>query len=183
MVKTPLAPRPILVVGTEPTEIAQLVEDLRQIGTIAVGVDASHVAIEMMRSFGFRLVIVHAGEPSDWGVSERVAAAATCPVAVVTRLLARDRRYRTTAFRSGVAACVSQPCTRTRLRELLRRLDSDPLPIELVEGAAPSPSCGRGSAIGTGKARQPFLTPSGDRGRLSTIYGIDRIPGRMSTAT
>lgn len=90
----------------------------------------------MMRVVDFAVVIVNIEDAADWDPCRRIAAAAVCPVAVVTRFLARDRRYRQRAFRAGVAAYVCRPCTKARLREMLMRLRSGEIGIELVEGAA-----------------------------------------------
>jgi DNA-binding response OmpR family regulator len=113
-----------------------LIGDLRRLGHITVTIDACETALEMMQAVQFGLAIVEVERRTDWQTCRRLVAAAGCPVAVVTRQLARDRRYREAAFGMGVTAYVCPPCDRTRIRELLRRIASGERAIELVDGSA-----------------------------------------------
>jgi DNA-binding response OmpR family regulator len=127
---------PILVVAGDSLTARTLIGDLRQLGHITVTIEACGTALEMMQAVQFGLAIVEVERRTDWRTCRRVVAAARCPVAVVTRLLARDRRYRESAFGMGVTAYVCTPCSRTRIRELLRRIGSGDRAIELVDGSA-----------------------------------------------
>jgi DNA-binding response OmpR family regulator len=129
-----------LVVGRDPCAGAEIVADLRQLGCIAIWVDASKAAIEMMETVQFGLILVSVDRPSEWQTCRRITSAASCPVAVVTHFLAGDRRYRDRAFRMGVAGYVRTPCTQRRLRELLRRVRAGEQAIEVVYGRGARPS-------------------------------------------
>ena len=128
-------PRPVLVLSYETGDTASLVGDLRGLGRVAVSIDAYDTALEMMQVVEFAVVIVNIDDAADWHTCERIAATAACPVSVVTRFLARDRRYRVRAFGAGVAAYVCRPCSKACLREMLIRAKSGEIGIELVRGA------------------------------------------------
>jgi AmiR/NasT family two-component response regulator len=128
--------RPVLVVSGNPAAADWVTNDLRALGRIAVSSDTCETALEMMRIVDFAVVMVNIEDAADWDRCRRIAAAAACPVAVVTRFLARNRRYRKRAFRAGVAAYICRPCTKTRLYEMLMHLRSGETSIEMVEGAA-----------------------------------------------
>lgn len=129
-------PRPILVISRDLTTANSLVNDLRELGRIAVYIDACEAALEMMGVADFAVVIVNIVGAADWDTCRRIAAATVCPVAVVGRFVARDRRYRKRAFRAEVAAYICEPCTKARLREMLMRLSSGETGVELVQGAS-----------------------------------------------
>jgi CheY-like chemotaxis protein len=131
-----VADKPILVVSAEATTAEHVVERLRRLGRVAVAIETSPAAIEMMQVIDFGLVIVDVQRPSDWHTCQRVTGEATCAVAVISHLLARDRRYRDRAFRMGVAAYITKPCTRRRLREALARIESGQTAIEVLGPAA-----------------------------------------------
>jgi DNA-binding response OmpR family regulator len=122
-------------VASEPSTGESLVRHLRQLEEVAVWIDSGEAALDMMKVVEFALVIVDVNGAADWAICRRLVASGR-PVAVVTRLLVRDRRYRTHAFRMGIAAYVCKPCTQSRLREMLRRVRSDERYIEIVDGAA-----------------------------------------------
>jgi DNA-binding NtrC family response regulator len=130
--------RPILVVGDESN--THLVYELRRLGRTAVWVEACESALEMIEAVEFGLVIVNVEQAREWITCRRMAKASGCPVAVATRFLAADRRYRNRAFRSGVAAYMCRPFSRSRLREMLKRVGAGERSVELVEGAAYSDS-------------------------------------------
>jgi DNA-binding response OmpR family regulator len=126
---------PVLVVSRDPAAGQSLTDDLRTLGRIAVYIDGYDAALQMIRDVEFGTVIVNVDDESDWSVCRRIAARAACPVAVATRLLARDRRYRRRAFRAGVAAYLFRDRTRLRLRQILTRLTNGERSIESVDGA------------------------------------------------
>jgi DNA-binding response OmpR family regulator len=132
--------RPILVSGGEPETAAQLVFELRRLGYLAIWMDSSAAALEAIEAISFAVVIVIVTTEQGWTESRRLAAAVACPVVVGTRYLARDGRYRRRAFRSGVAAYMSPPYARTRLRQMLKRVLRGDTGIELTAGAEFYPS-------------------------------------------
>jgi hypothetical protein len=71
-------------------------------------------------------------EDQDWHVAVRLASTGHGPVAIVTRFLAPDRRYRNAAFTAGAAAYLSLPCTMDQMREAIARLRRGDVAIELV---------------------------------------------------
>jgi DNA-binding response OmpR family regulator len=127
---------PILVVAGDSLTAEALIRDLRRLGQVAVPIDACQAALEMVRAVRFGLAIVEVRHRADWTTCRRLVAARCCPVAIVTRLLARDRRYRRRAFGLGVTAYMVAPFSRTRVRELLRRIRSGERSIELVTRSA-----------------------------------------------
>lgn len=130
------AARPaILVVGDAPT-VRPLMEDLRHLRRRAVSVTTCGAAVELMRAEPIEAVIVNVDVVPDWITCWEVAGKADVPVAVVTRFLAPDRRYRDMAFAVGVAAYVCGDCTRARLRDLLPRLRAGERAMEFIDGAA-----------------------------------------------
>ncbi len=126
---------PVLVISSDPIVAAQIVNDLRSLRRVAVAVDECATALEMMRTIAFALIIVEVAVDTDWRTCERIAVAARCPVAVVTSFLAPDGRYRSRAFRWGIAAYISKPCTRPRLKQALRRIESGERTIEIVDSS------------------------------------------------
>jgi two-component SAPR family response regulator len=132
---TVLSAAPMLVVGLDPTLGGSIVTLLRRLGHIAVWVDAPHSAIEILETVECRLVFAIVEHDTDWQMASRLARTGHCKVAIVTRFLAANRRYRDRAFRAGVAAYLSLPCTVERLREAVERLERGDAAIELVAGA------------------------------------------------
>lgn len=128
--------KPILVVAGDAEAGDSLVEALRGLGRIAIWVDARESALEMTEAVDFAAVLVNVEDRAAWTTCVALASRARCPVAVVTTLLARDRRYRNRAFKAGVSAYVCRPCTSGRLRALLARLSSGETAIEMTDGAA-----------------------------------------------
>lgn len=128
--------QPVLVITRDPATGEALVRRLRALKQVAIWIDTCGAALEMMQVLEFALVIVDVDRRADWATCRRIVARRSCPVAVVTRFLNRDRRYRTCAFELGVAAYVCKPCTQSRLRELLRRAASGNRDIEVIGGAA-----------------------------------------------
>jgi len=126
---------PILVVSESETTDA-LIRELGQLQCIAVAIDTCEAALEMMDVVNFQLVIVEITADADWRTCRRIVNAARAPVAIITRFLARTRRFRECAFRMGVIAYVCMPCTATRMRTLIRCIESGQRGIELVQGAA-----------------------------------------------
>jgi DNA-binding NarL/FixJ family response regulator len=125
---------PILVLASDIAVGEQTVGDLRRLGRVSVMVDAATAAIEMMQAIDFAFVMVHVSTADDWSACRAVTAAAGCPVAVVTYLIARDRRYRRRAFAMGVSAYLHRPYKRRDLRYLLRCLEQGGTEIEVVRG-------------------------------------------------
>lgn len=128
-------PKVVLVLAREPTIAEPILVELRRMSYVAVWIDACSSALEMMDVVRFALAIVTVERRRDWAWCRRVAQAARCPVAVCTRLLAPDRRYRRKAFDMGVAAYVCPPCSRNCLRTLLHRLRRGDRQIELTHGS------------------------------------------------
>ncbi len=130
-----LARQPVLVVSGDRAAAGQIADDLRALGrTVSRAVTCAH-ALARLRRGGVGLVLVDVDSLADWIACGRIAAASRCPVAIVTRFLARDRRFRETAFGMRVSAYVAKPCTPSRLRELIRHLRSGARSIELVDPA------------------------------------------------
>ncbi len=111
-------------------------KDLRRLEQIAIAVDACDIAVEMMDVVEFALVIVDVETAADWRPCQRVLQSNRAPIAILTRFLAPDRRYRRWAFEAGAAAYVCKPCTKTRLRKLLGRLHRGERRVEVVDGTA-----------------------------------------------
>jgi hypothetical protein len=103
---------------------------------MAVWMDTCDSACEALEGLAFELVIVLLDRDEDWTLCDYLLGAAACPVVVGTALLARDRRYRTEAFRRGVVAYMGPPYTRKRLREMIRRVGAGETAVELVTSAA-----------------------------------------------
>jgi AmiR/NasT family two-component response regulator len=128
------SPSAALVVGGD-AAVTEIVASLRALSCVAVGVNAWQSAMEMMEAIEFGLVVVFVDRPSDWRSCRLIARRASCPVAVVTDYLAADRRYRKRAFGMGVAVYIRKPCTKARLREMMKQLAAGTGSIELVASA------------------------------------------------
>ena len=127
---------PILVTGAESDTAEHLVVKLRRLGRLTIWMDSWRSALEAVDSIHFDIVIILVSQPSDWTACRALVTASDCPVVVATRFLAPDRRYRTRAFRCGVAAYMCPPYSPTRLRQMIRRVESGDTRVELVAGAA-----------------------------------------------
>lgn len=127
--------RPVLVVGRDFVTLEAILRDVRQLTQVAIWIDSCETAREMMQVVEFAVVVVDVEGPTDWRVCRRLAVPRNRRIAVVTRLLAPDRHHRETAFAMGVAAYVCKPCTRARLRAMLKRVQAGEPRIELVDGA------------------------------------------------
>jgi DNA-binding response OmpR family regulator len=127
--------QPLLVVGAEAETAQPILHELRRLGRTAVWVDTAAAAVEMAEAVAFALVLVIVDQAGDWTTCWRLTRAAPAPVAVLTRFLSPDRRYRRRAFAAGVVGYACQPCGRLRLRALLRRNAAGETQVELVEGA------------------------------------------------
>jgi DNA-binding response OmpR family regulator len=125
---------PILVVGRDNWHAQPIVDELRRLECTAVWADTCAIAREMMEVVDFSLVIVDVECAEEWMICGQIAVIAQCRVAVMTPLLADDRRYRDAAFGMGVDAYVSSTDVRGRLEELLTRLGAGERRIELVDG-------------------------------------------------
>lgn len=130
-----LARHAVLVVSGDPTVAAQIDDDLRALGRTVSRAATCAQALTRLGRGGVGLVLVDVDSVADWIACGRIAAASRCPVAIVTRFLARDRRFRETAFGMRISAYVAKPCTPARLRELVRQLRSGARSIELVDPA------------------------------------------------
>jgi CheY-like chemotaxis protein len=115
---------------------SSLLRDLRRLGQTGVSVDSCEVALEMMGAAEFALVIVDVDAPGDWWTCQRLVQSKRAPVAILTRFVAPDRRYRRWAFAAGVSAYMCKPCTTSRLRRMLSRMRRGDLQVEVVEGTA-----------------------------------------------
>jgi AmiR/NasT family two-component response regulator len=129
--------QPVVLLVTNDRMLAErALKDLRRLEQIAVAVDTCDVALEMMDAVEFALVIVDVEAAADWWTCQRVLQSHRAPVAILTRFLAPDRRYRRWAFEAGVNAYVCKPCTTSRLRKLLGRLHRGEPCVEVVDGTA-----------------------------------------------
>jgi DNA-binding response OmpR family regulator len=122
----------MLVVGIEPTVSETVVALLRQLGHVAVWIDSTESAMEILDTVQCGLLFVVVLEDGDWQAAARLAGAHHCPVSVVTTFLSSDRRYRNAAFAAGAAAYLSLPCTLEQLEEAVTRLKRGDGAIELV---------------------------------------------------
>lgn len=126
---------PILVVGFEERTADAAVRELRRCGHIAIWLDSCVGALEMLGVVDFALVVIVVERNGDWDWCRRIVTATRTPVAVLTPLLARDRRYRLKAFTVGVVAYVCLPCTSGRVRKLLERLRAGDRHFALTTGS------------------------------------------------
>ena len=129
------APKAVLVLARERAMVEPILVELRRMSYVAVWMEACRPALDMIEGVRFALAIVAIEEPADWASCRRIVQAARCPVAVFTRLLAPDRRYRRKAFDMGVTAYVCPPCSRGCLRALLHRVRQGDSQIELTRGS------------------------------------------------
>jgi DNA-binding response OmpR family regulator len=125
-------PNPILIISSRGETAGPIAEQLRALGHLPVWVIGCETAMEMIEVAQFAAAIVEIDRYSDWVTCRRLAAMGRAPIAVMTSLLAPDRRYRRRAFRMGVSAYLGPPITRRRLRELLKHLRAGVRFIELV---------------------------------------------------
>lgn len=124
---------PLLVVGGRPA--LRIMRDLYRLGIAAERVEGCEHALVRLRGRRYAAVIVNVARPHDWPACGRIAAAADCPVVVVTHFLARDRRFRDFAFGARVAGYVCPPYTRARWRETLQRVAHGERGVEMIGGA------------------------------------------------
>jgi len=128
--------RPVVLVLTADSGLAATaVRECERLGHIAVTIDRWEVAIEMMEVVPFTLLIVDADTSCQWWLCHCLLNARRTPIAVVTRFLARDGRYRRGAFETGATAYVCKPCTRDRIETLLARVRLGEPRIDISAGA------------------------------------------------
>jgi DNA-binding response OmpR family regulator len=122
----------VLVVTHDPAFADRMLRDLRSLQWVAVAIDNCDIALEMMETVEFAVIIVDLVNVDGWSTCGRVVRSGRSPVVVVTQFLASDSRYRRTAFDMGVAAYLRKPCSIEPLRELFERLERGDGAVEIV---------------------------------------------------